>query len=321
MNSKQFETMLAGALIIILALFLTACGGAESASAASAAADDTLYVVTTTGQIGDAAQIIGGEHVTVDSLMGPGVDPHLYTASESDVSKLSEADVILYNGLFLEAQMAKVLEQLGERKTAVPVAENIPEDQRLASPNYADEHDPHVWFDVELWSMAVEDVRDTLMEADPDHTADYEANAEAYLAELDELHEYVAQEAGRVPEQQRVLITAHDAFSYFGRAYSFKVLGLQGISTQSEASTADVQNLAEFIVENEIPAIFIESSVPVRTIEAVQAAVASQGFDVEIGGSLFSDAMGDSGTPEGHYTGMVRHNIDTIVSSLVGDSQ
>jgi manganese/zinc/iron transport system substrate-binding protein len=174
---------------------------------------------------------------------------------------------------------------------------------------------------VGLWSLAVEGVRDTLMEADPDHAADYEANAEAYLAELDELHEYVAQEAGRVPEQQRVLITAHDAFSYFGRAYGFKVLGLQGISTQSEASTADVQNLAEFIVENEILAIFIESSVPVRTIEAVQAAVASQGFDVEIGGSLFSDAMGDSGTPEGHYTGMVRHNIDTIVSSLVGDSQ
>jgi len=317
MNSKyltSFPALLAGLLAILSVFLLTACGSAEPLSAEG----ETLYVVTTIGQIGDAAKIIGGEHVTVDSLMGPGVDPHLYTASESDVSKLSEADVILYNGLFLEAQMAKVLEQLGERKMAVPVAEKMPADRLLASANFADEHDPHVWFDVELWSIAVEGVRDALINADPVNGADYEANAAAYLGELDELHAYVAEQAGRVPEQQRVLITAHDAFNYFGRAYGFEVLGLQGISTASEASTADVQDLANFIVENEIPAIFVESSVPVRTIEAVQAAVASQGSDVHIGGSLFSDAMGNEGTPEGHYTGMVRHNIDTIVTSLMG---
>jgi manganese/zinc/iron transport system substrate-binding protein len=318
MMKNKFLTSLpalfAGLLATLAVLLLTACGGAGALSAEG----KTLYVVTTTGQIGDAAKIIGGDHVTVDSLMGPGVDPHLYTASESDVSKLSEADVILYNGLFLEAQMAKVLEQIGQRKTAVPVAEKIPVERLLASPNYADEHDPHVWFDVELWSIAVEEVRDTLMSADPDNAAAYHANASAYLAELEALNAYVAEQAGRVPEQQRVLITAHDAFNYFGRAYGFEVLGLQGISTQSEASTADVQNLASFIVENEIPAIFVESSVPVRTIEAVQAAVAAQGFDVQIGGSLFSDAMGNQGTPEGHYTGMVRHNIDTIVGSLLG---
>ena len=300
---------------MLLALFLSACGGGGAAESEN----DSLYVVTTIGQIGDAAQIIGGEHVTVESLMGPGVDPHLYTASESDVSKLSEADVILYNGLFLEAQMDNVLEQLGERQTAIAVAENVPVGQRLASPNYADEHDPHVWFDVELWSVAVEGVRDALVEADPDNAAAYEANAAAYLAELEELQAYVAEQAERVPEQQRVLVTAHDAFNYFGRAYDFEVLGLQGISTESEASTADVQELADFIVENEIPAIFVESSVPVRTIEAVEAAVAAQGFDVQIGGSLFSDAMGNEGTPEGHYTGMVRHNIDTIVTSLLGE--
>ncbi len=303
-------------LIIILALLLAACGGGAETSAAEAG---KLNVVTTIGQIGDAAAIIGGEHVNVVSLMGPGVDPHLYTASESDVSKLTEADVILYNGLFLEAQMADVLKQIGETRTAVAVAENIPEEKRLASVNYADEHDPHVWFDVELWSIVAEAVRDTLIEADPDNATDYKANAEAYLAELADLHTYVSEQAASVPEQQRVLITAHDAFSYFGQAYSFEVMGLQGISTESEASTADVQNLANFIVENQIPAIFVESSVPVRTVEAVQAAVADQGFNVKIGGELFSDAMGNPDTPEGHYTGMVRHNIDTIVSSLLAE--
>lgn len=301
-------------LILILALLLVACGDGTSA-----ADDDTLYVVTTIGQLGDAAQIIGGEHVTVISLMGPGVDPHLYTASESDVSKLTDADVIFYNGLFLEAQMANVLKQIGETKTAVAAAEAIPAEKLLSSPIYEDEHDPHVWFDVELWSLAVTAVRDTLIAADPDNAADYEANATAYLAELAELDTYVHEQAARVPEQQRVLITAHDAFNYFGRAYDFQVLGLQGISTASEASAADVQELADFIVENQIPAIFIETSVPVRTIEAVQAAVKAQGYNTEIGGSLFSDAMGNAGTPEGHYVGIVKHNIDTIVGALLGE--
>ena len=215
--------------------------------------------------------------------------------------------------------MADVLRQIGETKTAVAIAETIPEDKLLASPIYDDEHDPHVWFDVELWSIAVSAIRDTLIEADPDNAADYQANAEAYLTELAELHTYVGEQASRVPEQQRVLITAHDAFSYFGRAYDFQVLGLQGISTASEASAADVQGLADFIVDNQIPAIFIESSVPVRTIEAVQAAVNAQGYTTEIGGSLFSDAMGNADTPEGHYIGMVEHNIDTIVSSLLSE--
>jgi manganese/zinc/iron transport system substrate-binding protein len=189
----------------------------------------------------------------------------------------------------------------------------------IPSPIYAGEHDPHVWFDVTLWMKAVEAVRDTLVEVDPEHAGAYQANAEAYLAQLAELHQYVTEQANRVPEQQRVLITAHDAFNYFGRAYGFDVRGLQGISTAAEASTADVQALADFIAENEIRAIFIESSVPVRTIEAVQAAVAAKGFNVEIGGQLFSDAMGDPDTPEGTYIGMVRYNIDIIVGALLGE--
>ena len=302
------------ALIFVL-LLLVACGGGET----PAEDDGRLYIVATIGMITDVVQNVGGEHVRVDGLMGPGTDPHLYVATASDVDKLQTADVIFYNGLFLEAQMEDILEQLGERKRVVPVAGSIDPARLLASPSYADEFDPHVWFDVTLWQEAVVEVRETLSEVDPENAADYAANAEAYLAELAQLHEYVQEQTARVPENQRVLITAHDAFSYFGRAYGFDVRGLQGISTASEASTADVQELADFIAENQIRAIFVESSVPVRNVEAVQAAVQDRGFDVVIGGELFSDAMGDFETPEGTYLGMVRHNVDTIVSALLGE--
>lgn len=298
--------------VLLAALVLTACG-------TPAEDDGRLNVVTTIGQIGDAATIIGGEHVDVISLMGAGVDPHLYVASEGDVTTLQEADVVLYNGLFLEAQMNDILEQMGEYKFVVAVAESIPADELLASPIYEDEHDPHVWFDVRLWMQAVESVRDALMEADPENAADYEANAATYLAELDALDSYVRSRAEELTAEQRVLITAHDAFNYFGRAYGFDVLGLQGISTQSEASTADVQNLAREIVERGVQAIFVESSVPVRNVEALQEAVRALDHDVVIGGQLFSDAMGTPRTPEATYIGMVRYNIDTIVTALLGE--
>ncbi len=295
-----------------LLLLITGCGG----DAAADSTDGRLQVVTTIGQIADAARIIGGDHVRVTGLMGAGTDPHLYVASISDVDKLRGADVVFYNGLYLEAQLEDVLEQLGERQTVVAVSAGIDPAGLLPSANYADEFDPHIWFDVTLWMQTVAQVRDTLIEVDPANAASYEANATAYLAELAALHEYVAEQAARVPADQRVLITAHDAFNYFGRAYDFEVLGLQGISTASEAGTGDVQQLSDFIAARRIPAIFIESSVPVRNVEAVQAAVRDRGFDVGIGGQLFSDAMGDAGTPEGTYVGMVRHNIDTIVGAL-----
>ena len=303
---------------LLLALLLMACG---RGAAADEADDGRLFIVTTIGQIADVARIVGGDHVRVAGLMGPGTDPHLYTASARDVDKLRAADVVFYNGLFLEAQMEEVLEQLGELQTVVAVSAGIDPAGLLPSANYADEYDPHIWFDVALWMQTVEQVRDTLMAADPAHAADYEANAAAYLAELAALHAYVAEQAATIPAEQRVLVTAHDAFSYFGRAYGFEVLGLQGISTASEAGTADVQRLAEVIATRRIPAVFVESSVPVRNIEAVQAAVRARDFDVVIGGRLFSDAMGDTGTPEGTYAGMVRYNIDTIVSSLRGEEE
>jgi manganese/zinc/iron transport system substrate-binding protein len=306
-------------LLLTLTLTIIACSEVTGGSDEADFSQRPIRVVTTIAQIADAVENIGGEYVAVESLMGPGSDPHLYVASESDVSRLSDADIIFYNGLFLEARMQNVLQQLGQRKPVIAVGTQVAADRLLDSEDYQDEHDPHIWFDVQLWMRAVETVRDTLIEVDPDRADAYRANAEAYLQELADLHEYVQAQADRLPAEQRVLITAHDAFRYFGRAYGFEVHGLQGISTEAEASTADVQQLANFIAENQIRAIFIESSVPVRNVEALQAAVASRGFQVEIGGELFSDAMGSPGTPEGTYVGMVRHNIDTIVGALLGE--
>lgn len=303
-------------LLMMLMLLVTACGGA---GATAATTDGPLQIVTTTSMITDITSVVGGDQVAVTGLMGAGIDPHLYVASEGDMELLQNAEVIFYNGLLLEAQMAEILEQLGERKTVVAVAGTIDEQQLLPWAQYADEFDPHVWFDVSLWMKAVETVRDTLVEVDAANADVYQANAANYLEELAQLDAYVKEQAERVPAEQRILVTAHDAFHYFGRAYGFDVRGLQGISTASEAGTADVQALADFIAEKQLKAIFVESSVPVRNIEALQAAVEARGFTVAIGGELFSDAMGDPGTPEGTYVGMVRHNIDTIVGALLGD--
>ena len=304
--------------LLFFLLFMT--GMVVAGCGAGATTDDgRLRVVATTGQLGDAVARVGGEHVNVDVLMGPGVDPHLFVASEGDVNLLQQADVIFYNGLFLEAQMADVLRQIGERKPSVAAAEGIDPALLLPWANYSDEYDPHVWFDVTLWQRAVETVRDTLVEVDAANADVYRANADAYLRELDELHAYVQQRAAELPEERRVLVTAHDAFHYFGRAYGFEVRGLQGISTAAEAGTADVRALADFIAERQIPAVFIETSVPVRNIEALQAAVADRGGAVEIGGQLYSDALGAADSDGATYVGMVRHNIDTIVDALQGE--
>ncbi|HEX8694514.1 MAG TPA: zinc ABC transporter substrate-binding protein [Longimicrobium sp.] len=278
-----------------------------------------LHVVATIGMIKDLVENVGGDHVVVTGLMGPGVDPHLYKASEGDVRKLYRADVIFYGGLHLEARMAEVLEEMGERTRTVAVTGAIPKDSLLAPPEFKGAYDPHVWFDVRLWMMTIDRVEETLAAMDPANAGDYRANAARYRAELDALDRYVRAQAARVPDNKRVLITAHDAFNYFGRAYGFQVRGLQGISTAAEAGTADVQDLARFIATRKIPAVFVESSVPSRTIEAVREAVTARGYRVGMGGSLFSDAMGSPGTPEGSYVGMVRHNIDTIVGALLRD--
>jgi manganese/zinc/iron transport system substrate-binding protein len=268
--------------------------------------------------VADVARHVGGQRVQVTGLMGPGVDPHLYKPSERSVIALADADVIFYNGLHLEAGMAKVFERMTGTVKSVAITDGIDRSRLASPPEFEGNYDPHVWFDVRLWMDTVNTVRDAFIEMDPQHTQTYRDNAAAYLSDLQALQEYVHTRSAEISADQRVLITAHDAFNYFGRAYGFEVRGLQGISTASEAGTADVQELADFIVARGIPAIFVESSVPTRTIEAVQAAVRSQGSEVQIGGQLFSDAMGSAGTPQGSYIGMVRHNIDTIVAALSG---
>jgi manganese/zinc/iron transport system substrate-binding protein len=306
-------------LFLILALPLLAACGTSSTQAGIDLTNRPIKAVTTIGMIGDIVENVGGSRVEVARLMGPGIDPHLYKASEGDVSRMAEADIIFYNGLHLEAKMAEILEQMNGRIRTIAVTDSIDRATLQAPPEFQGNYDPHVWFDVTFWMQATEEVRDALVELDPNSAALYQDNAAAYLAQLSDLHNYVLEQAARVPQDKRVVITAHDAFNYFGRAYGFEVRGLQGISTAAEAGTADVQNLATFIVERQIPAVFVESSVPPRYIEAVQATVKAQGFDIAIGGELFSDAMGNPGTPEGTYLGMVRHNIDTIVGALLVD--
>lgn len=274
-------------------------------------------VVATTTMLADLARVIGGENVSVTGLMGPGIDPHLYSASAGDVQTISSADLLLYNGLQLEAKLGDVFNQMrNQNKQVVAVAETLPEELLVESEEDGEIFDPHIWFDVQLWKLAAEAVRDALITLDAANEDAYRENYEAYATELDELDAYVLGRVEEVPEATRVLVTAHDAFAYFGEAYGFEVLGLQGISTVSEAGTADIRDLADYIYEKQIKAIFVESSVPTRSIEAVQEAVRSRGFETDIGGQLYSDSLGSAGSDAETYIGTVRANTDTIVDSL-----
>jgi manganese/zinc/iron transport system substrate-binding protein len=246
--------------------------------------------------------------------MGEGVDPHLYKASPADVSQLSQADIILYSGLHLEGKLAELLERMSRRKLTVPVAEGIAAEKVLKDENEA--RDPHVWFDVSLWSEASQAAADALAAFDPKHAETYRANVANYRSRLAELHAYAQTHLATVPADRRVLVTAHDAFRYFGRAYGVEVRGIQGISTDSEASVREVTELVDFLVTKKIKAVFVETSVADQNIRALLEGCKVRGHDVAIGGTLFSDAMGKEGTPEGTYEGMVKHNVDTIVKAL-----
>lgn len=303
-------------LTLFLPLTLAAAVLGGCVPNAQAAHDERLRVVATTGMVADAVQRIAGDRVQLHSLMGPGIDPHLYKATAGDVRAIAGADLILYNGLHLEAATGEVLAEMGRRTRTVAIGESIPEEARIGTTVFGGAYDPHVWFDVSLWSLAVRAAGDALVAADPLNAVVYEAATRRYLAELEELHEWVEDQISRIPREQRILITAHDAFGYFGRAYDIQVEGLQGISTATEAGTADVQRLANLIAAHEIPAVFVETSIPRRTIEAVQAAARARGAVVSIGEPLYSDALGSSGTPEGTYVGMVRHNVRAIVNGL-----
>jgi manganese/zinc/iron transport system substrate-binding protein len=264
--------------------------------------------------IADAVANIVGDHAEVISLMGPGVDPHLYKATQGDLQKLTDADIVFYNGLHLEGKMGEVLEKLARTKTVVAVGGEIEESRLRTVTNNI--HDPHIWFNVDLWKEAVQVAAKTLISKDSVHANDYKLNTTSYLMQLDSLHTSIIEQVKEIPKTQRVLITAHDAFGYFGDAYGVEVRGLQGISTVAEFGLKDVTELVDFIIERKIKAIFVETSVSEKSINAVIEGCQQQNWNVRIGGSLYSDAMGPAGTPEGTYIGMVSKNVETIVSSL-----
>lgn len=302
------NTMKKTLIIIVLALTFFNCKNKKKEN-------DKLNIVTTTSMITDLVSNIGGDVINLQGLMGSGVDPHLYKASEGDVSKLSNADIIFYNGLHLEGKLVEVFEKMKNKKT-IAIADALDEKTLIGSEYFASNYDPHIWFNVDYWMQAAEFIVEKLSEAIPEYKGVFESNGAKYLEQLKALKTELQSTIESLPEEKRVLVTAHDAFNYFGKSFGFEVVGLQGLSTATEAGVQDVQKLSTFIMDKNVKAIFIESSVPRRTIEALQASVQSKGHDVAIGGSLYSDALGNAGTVEGTYIGMFRYNVNTIVNAL-----
>ncbi|MEM9344427.1 MAG: zinc ABC transporter substrate-binding protein [Pseudomonadota bacterium] len=300
-------------------VFVGVSAAAFALATFGAQAAEKLSVVATTGMIADVAQVIGGDAVEVQALMGPGVDPHAYRQTRTDIVAMTRSDLVLWHGLYLEAQMENFLGDLADQKAVVAVGSSVPEEKLQAHEDYDGRFDPHVWMDPVLWSYVVGGVRDALTEAMPAEADGFAERADAYLAEAEKLGAYAEASLTSVPKEARVLVTAHDAFSYFGAAYGFEVAGIQGISTESEAGLNRIGELVDMLVERKVGAVFVESSVSDRNIRALIEGAAAQGHEVVIGGELFSDAMGPEGTYEGTWVGMIDHNITTIAGALGGD--
>ncbi len=300
--------------IIATLVFSSAQANAITASAQSA----PLKIVATTGMIADSVRQVGGARVDVTALMGPGVDPHTHRQTRSDIAAMTKADAVFWHGLYLEAQLEDFLKKLGERKPVIALAESLPADRLIEHAAYKGRYDPHLWMDPRLWAGVVQAARDALTMLMPEGRDEFEANANRHIAEIELLAEYAERAMATIPQNARVLITAHDAFSYFGTAFGLKVLGVQGISTESEAGLKQVEMLVDLIVERKIGAIFVESSVSDRNVKALIEGAAAKGHEVVIGGELFSDAMGAPGSYEGTYVGMIDHNVTTIALALGG---
>ena len=279
-----------------------------------------LNIVATTGMIADLARSVGGDQVAVKGLMGAGVDPHAYRQTRSDIVAMTRADAVLWNGLYLEAQMEDFLLDLGRSKPVHAIAETVSPDLLVAHEDYEGRFDPHIWMDPDLWVQCVPAVVDALADLKPDARPIFEANAARFVEEAQALSVYASDLLTSVPTEQRVLLTAHDAFGYFGTAYGFEVMGIQGISTESEAGLNRISTLVDFLVERKLPAVFVETSVSDRNMRALVEGAAAQGHTVRIGGSLFSDAMGPDGTYEGTWLGMIDHNATTISRALGVDA-
>lgn len=297
--------------VVYFGVWLAAIGGCEQVKGP---AKTRWRVACTTGMVADIVREVGGNHVDIDQLMGEGVDPHLYKASPGDVGILERADLICYSGLHLEGKLADTLARLGRRKPTCAVAEHLPAERLLASEGGF--HDPHVWFDVSLWAETIEPVRAALEKLAPAHATEFKQRASDYHAALLKLHDECVAELGSIPTERRVLVTAHDAFRYFGRAYNIEVKAIQGISTEGEAGVKQINELVQFITERKIKSVFTESSISERNMQSLIEGCARHGHQVARGGELYSDAMGKPGTPEGTYAGMVRHNVSKIVAGL-----
>ena len=280
--------------------------------------DDKLQIVATTGMIGDAVAIIAGDKADVTVLMGPGVDPHLYKATQGDLNALRSGDIIFYNGLHLEGKMQEVFDRLATTKKVFPVAAGIPESKlrTVAQVNGISTHDPHIWFDVQLWMLAVAEIGKQLSASDPTNAAFYATQTTKYLEQLAALDVFVKEKMSAIPETHRTLITSHDAFGYFGAAYGIRVKGLQGISTAAEFGLKDITDMVNMIIAEDIKAVFVESSVSEKSIQAVIEGCHQKNHNIKAGGTLYSDAMGAAGTPEGNYIGMVTHNVEVIYAAL-----
>lgn len=299
--------------VLILSLMISACSS-DVGDSKSNASGEKINIVTTIAQIADPISVIGGDRVYVQSLMGPGVDPHLYNATQGDIKKLESGDVVFYSGLHLEANMVKVFEEIGKNIPVLAIGESIPEDKLLKDEGGA--IDPHIWFDIDLWKQALDAATEVLKKASKDDADYFEANKKKYFDELDALKKEAQEKLTQIPKEKRVLVTAHDAFGYFGRMHDIQVVGLQGLSTEDEISLSDIDDTIKILVQYKVPAVFVESSVNPASINAVIEGAKKQGLDVKVGGELYSDAMGDAGTVEGTYLGMYRHNVNIIYNAL-----
>ena len=277
--------------------------------------------VATVGMIADVVRHIAGDKTEVEGLIGEGVDPHLYKPTASDVKKLQAADIVFYNGLMLEGKMGDVLVSVATSgKPVHAVTEKILESKDYVVSDEEEHYDPHVWMDVSGWMKASSVIGEALAAHDTANAAVYQQNTAAYIEDLKKLDDYARKSIASIPEGQRVLVTAHDAFNYLGRAYDLEVRGIQGLSTESEAGLKDISGLVDFLVENKIPAVFVESSVSQKNIKALIEGARAKGHEVKIGGELYSDAMGPTGTYEGTYIGMIDHNVTTITRALGGEA-
>ena len=287
---------------------------------AGPAANAVIKIVTTTGMVRDIVRQVAGSRADVSGLIESGIDPHLFKPTRGHIKQLHDADVVFYSGLMLEGRMSEHFTQLQRAgKPVFAVTESLDKDSLRSPPDFAGHYDPHVWMDVKAWSQCVEHAAQSLATFDPPHADEYRANAKSYRDELSKLDDYVRTAIQSIPEPQRVLVTAHDAFEYFSRAYGIEVKSVQGVTTEAEAGVLDVNRLVDFLVERKLPAIFVESSVNAKNIQAVIEGAKSRGVTVKVGGELFSDAMGAEGTYEGTYIGMIDHNATLIARALGGD--